>query len=716
MSNAELEALVGHLFIVGGRSIRAASPGAVAMPPPRRTARGRHHDTFFGLLSLSQEQRQPASFYEDLTRHLSSTFFSVGGSVTAALRQAIAAANAALLGINRQRPDPLTVGLACAILREQELYIAVTGGARCFLIHEGEVERLPPDDELEFGGSGLGVEAEPDVHFYHRSIRADDFLVLADASLNHLRDGTLLHAVKSGEVDTTLNNLAAVAGQFSTALVIKFVVPLAEGAEEAPPQPPARHPIIPPPPDYTATGRQPVASAPDVATAAVPVPQAPPQTAQTASSLPVRGARQGLARNAALSMAAFIGRVHAALERVWPAGEAEGIPPQRRQLSTPMQIGIVLAVTVLVTLITTTVYRFRGQTSQYAQLVREAQQEIELARAAGDDQAEARPHWETAIFLFDRAAAIRRHGAEISNLRAEALAVLDSYDHVTRVAPTLLRTYEPGAYLRGPVVQGLNIYLIDTARDILYREDLDESGTRLLNPSPQIITRRGELANNQAVGGLVDLVWMEESGMSQRNVLGVLSRNGLLITYSPSVGLSATLLPGFEAWSDPRAIALYERNLYILDAGAGEIWRYEARSGGYTTTPQRYFTDVTPDLFDAVDMEIDTNGNVYILHGGGRISKFFFGRPQTFAFEGLPQPLVHPTAMFLSLSPYDRTLFITDAGGGRLYATAPSGTFIANYKDAQDVIFDALSGVYYQDRPPYVYVTAGNQLYYFSRP
>lgn len=707
MPDAELEALVGHLFIVGGRSIRTASPGAVAMPPPRRTARGRDRDTFFGLLSLSQEQRQPAAFYEGLTRRLSSTFFSVSGSVTAAMRQAIAAANTELLAINRQRPDPLSVGLACAVLREQEVYIAIAGSARCFLIHEGEVERLPADDELEFNAVGLGVETNPEVRFYHRAVRADDFVVLADASLNHLRNATLLHAVESGEVDTALNNLAAVAGQFSTALVIKFVAPLAEEAEEVPPLP--THPsAVPAPSDYVATGRQPSVSAPAPPLAEPPA-EAPP-------ALPAGGGLRGLSQSAALRLAHVVGLIRAILERIWPAGEAEEIASQPRELSVPMQIGVVLAVTLLVTLLTATVYRFRGQTSQYAQLVREAQREIELARAAGTNQAEARPHWETAVFLLDRAAAIRRPGAEIGALHAEALAVLDSYDHVTRVTPTLLRTYEPGAYLRGPVVQGLNIYLIDTTQDILYREDLDESGTRLVTASPQIITRQGELIDNQVVGGLIDLIWMEESGLPQRNVLGVLSRNGLLITYSPSAGLSATLLPGFEAWNDPRAVALYERNLYILDAGAGEIWRYEAKGGGYTSTPQRYFTDVTPDLYDAVDMEMDTNGNVYILHGNGRISKFFFGRPETFTFEGLPQPLAHATAMFLSLSPYDRTLFIADAGGGRLYATAPSGTFIANYKDTEDTIFDALSGVYAQDRPSYVYVTAGNRLYYFSRP
>jgi hypothetical protein len=175
-------------------------------------------------------------------------------------------------------------------------------------------------------------------------------------------------------------------------------------------------------------------------------------------------------------------------------------------------------------------------------------------------------------------------------------------------------------------------------------------------------------------------------------------------------------LPGFEAWQDPRAIAIFNRDLYILDAGANAIWRYQAEEDSYASLPQRYFTDVTPELADAIDMEIDTNGNVYILHSSGLITKYFFGREQAFAFDGLPQPVTRATAFSLNVSLFDRTFLIADPGGGRLYATALTGTFLTNYRDSGNTVFYYLSGVFNQDRPPMIYVTSSNGLYYFPRP
>ncbi len=154
----------------------------------------------------------------------------------------------------------------------------------------------------------------------------------------------------------------------------------------------------------------------------------------------------------------------------------------------------------------------------------------------------------------------------------------------------------------------------------------------------------------------------------------------------------------------------------MLDAGASEIWRYPASGNAYPAAPERYFTDVTPDLSDGIDMEIDSNGNVYVLHAGGRISKFFLGREEAFAFEGLPQPLVRPTSLFLNVNLYDRALFITDAESGRITTVALNGAFLANYKDSDGQAFSGVSGVFNQDRPAWTYVTAGNRLYYFSRP
>lgn len=704
MATPELEALVGHLFIVGGRAISSASPGAIAEPPPRRAARGRDADTLFGLISLGEEERQPASFYESLVSEFSGKYFKVAGGVTTALRESIRAINASLLKLNSRRPDPVEVGIACAVLRDQEVYLAVVGPARCFLVREGFVERLPADEDAPGAFLPLGAEVEPDIHLYRRDIRAGDFLILADASLNHLRDTTIRHAMESGEIDAALVNLRSVAGDFTTAEVIKFVAPLAEG--EAEPIPPRRIPFAPPLRRFDSPEKP--AKAAEEPTAPLPS-EAPPEEEQT-SVLPWH---RRMIHGLALGLARTTGGTRTLIEHMMPGDEVENPLAQRLQLSTAMQIGVALAVAVIVALLTTAVYRFRGQTSRYAQLVREAQAEIELARAGGDDQATARPHWETAIFLLDQASEIRSPGAELWALRNEAMAALDAYDHVTRVEPVLLREYTPGAVLRGPIVQGLNLYVLDETQDILYREDLDETGTRLVNRESQIITRQGDLIGSQVVGGLVDLIWMEEGGVPQRNVLAVLARNGLLITYSPSFDVATMVLPGFDAWQEPRAIAVYDRDLYVLDAGAGEIWRYPAGTDSYNSIPQRYFTDVEPDLSDAIDMAIDTNGNIYVLHASGRISKYFLGRPEVFEFQGLPQPLARPSAFHLTLSLFDRAFLIADPGGGHLYVTALTGTFLSNYKDTENSIFNALSGVFNQDRPSVVYITAGNRLYYF---
>ncbi|MBN1426829.1 MAG: hypothetical protein JXB07_00495 [Anaerolineae bacterium] len=710
MPTSELEALVGHLFIVEGRSISAASPGAIATAPPRRAARGRDYDTLFALISLSAEQRQPASFYEQLTSQLSQKYFSTSGSVTAALREAVAAVNDKLLAHNAQLTEPSQVGMACAILRDQELILALTGPSRCFLIRGDRVERLPDDEELGEPLRLLGIDSEPELRLYRREVSDEDFLILADGSLNRLKDAAFRQAVETGEVETALNNLRGVASEFTSAQIIKFVTPLPEdeAAEIPSPQSPAAS--SPPDPDHEFSEQAPATIPPGVK---IPMPM---------KGMGERGEKQDLpplrklGRDTAIGLASVVDGAQVLAEKMLPGEETTNPLEDRFQLSIAMQIGVALAVAVLVALMTAIVYQWRGQTSQYAQLIRQAQSEIEQARAGGNDQAVARPHWEDAIHLLDQASQIRPPSTEIIALRNESLAALDSYDHVTRVNLVILREYQSGSSLRGPIVQGLNLYVIDTTADVLYREDLDESSTTLVNREPQVITQRSNLVSSQVVGGLIDLVWMEEGGVSQRNVLAVLTSNGLLLTYSPSWSATATILPGFEAWRDPRAIAVYNRDLYILDAGANEIWRYQAKDNAYSSLPQRYFTDTIPQLGDAIDMEIDTNGNVYILRSNGQLSKYFFGRESILSFEGIPQPISRASALSLNLSLFDRTFLIADVGGGQLYSTAVTGTFLANYKDSSNTIFYNLSGAFSQNNPPMIYVTASNRLFYFSRP
>ncbi|HOA23691.1 MAG TPA: SpoIIE family protein phosphatase [Aggregatilineales bacterium] len=699
VADVDLEALVGHLFIVGGRMISAASPGAIATPPPRRVARGRDADSFFGLVSLAPGEHQPAVFYEALSDEITGTYFNTSGSITSALRTALSAASEHIYRANRRSGDYATVGLACAVLRGSELYVAISGPARAFLVQPEGTRRMPGEFELAEPLLPLGAEHEPDVRLYHYDVQPGDFLILADPTFSRLTDNTVRQATSTGEIADTLNNLATVASENCACEVIKFVTPLPEEAPGAVGKPKRRR--LPALPLFPRGDDEPLDDAE----------QPEPVQSDGAAERQLRRAGQSAARG----LARVVEALRVLVERWLPEGRADNPLEERFQLSTAAQLGIALGVALSVALLTTVIYTARGQTSEYAQLVREAQAEIERGRAGGS-QAEARAHWEYALFYLNEAAKIRQPSEEILALRNEALAALDAYDHTTRVEPLLLRAYNEGSTLIGPVVHGLNLYVADATQGILYREDLDESGAALTNRSSRVVAREGEVIDGRVVGEFVDMTWLEDGGVGQRNVLAVLTANGQLITYSPSWDVTVNVLPGADAWGSPRAVAVFERDLYVLDAGANEIWRYVASADTYAQPPQRYFTDVTPDLSNAVDMAIDSNGNVYVLHADGQISKYFAGRQEAFVFEGLPQPVVQATALFLTVSPYDRTLYMADPGGGRIYTLALNGTFLSHYRDFNDAIFDGLTGLYNVDRPPYVYVTAGNRLYYFSRP
>mgnify|MGYP001606446612 CR=1 FL=1 len=84
----ELEALVGHLYIVGGRTINTTPPGALVEVAPGKAARGREIDTFFALV-LPSGDIAPTSFYEQMALMSAERYFKQTGSVTAAVRKVL---------------------------------------------------------------------------------------------------------------------------------------------------------------------------------------------------------------------------------------------------------------------------------------------------------------------------------------------------------------------------------------------------------------------------------------------------------------------------------------------------------------------------------------------------------------------------------------------------------------------------------------------------
>jgi hypothetical protein len=135
----ELEALVGHVFIVGGRAVSAAPPGALVELPPKKPQRGREQDTFFALVTSARGSAQAqATLYEQLAGLAAEYYFRSSGGVTSGLREAITGVNARLL----EHSGPLVdlSDMHCALRRVGARSTSAYRRLRCLL--QGR-ERFP---------------------------------------------------------------------------------------------------------------------------------------------------------------------------------------------------------------------------------------------------------------------------------------------------------------------------------------------------------------------------------------------------------------------------------------------------------------------------------------------------------------------------------------------------------------------------------------------
>src|SRR3954470_20556398 len=123
----ELEALVGHIFVVGGRAINTTPPGALVQLPPKKAQRGRDQDTFFTLVTPAGTVQGQASFYEQLAKLAADLYFRSSGGVTSGVREAMTAVNSHLIEHNEEVGQRFEVNMICVIMRGREIYVARTG-------------------------------------------------------------------------------------------------------------------------------------------------------------------------------------------------------------------------------------------------------------------------------------------------------------------------------------------------------------------------------------------------------------------------------------------------------------------------------------------------------------------------------------------------------------------------------------------------------------
>ncbi|MBZ0275838.1 MAG: hypothetical protein K8I60_06820, partial [Anaerolineae bacterium] len=392
---------------------------------------------------------------------------------------------------------------------------------------------------------------------------------------------------------------------------------------------------------------------------------------------------------------------------------------QRPWIASPAAVGVAVLIPIIVVVVVIVMWLAGTGESEFELCVQEATQAAQTAQGiASSDVRGTLAAWNAVLAVVSRCDQMRAGDATLAAYTRQAQTVIDGLSSVERRETTVLKSFR-NAVLTQAVLSGLDLYLLDSQNEQVYRITLTSDGRGVVPSAQEFIPamRRSATIGQYHVGSLIDIAWSEDDAE-----LIAVDRDGLLISCSPrligSCGAQRLLASGGERWINPVAITMWGGRLYILDPEANQIWKYEAVGGSYLNPPTEYFTgEGRPDIRTAVDFAIDTNGAVYILLANGNIVRFLSATQQPFGYAGFPesQSISSANALFWDANPVTQLIFIVSRAQRTIYETTYSGSFANSYRAYDESVFASLSTVVVDTNQQVVYALSGNSVLILER-
>lgn len=700
----EFEVLVGHLYIVGGRTISMPPPGALVEVAPQKAARGRELETFIGMVLPSRDVTAPTAFYDQMAHRAAEEYFKNTGSVTSALREVFSVLNQNLVEHNRTSKRPYEASLLCGVLRGSDLIVARVGSGVAVMRQTGETRSFPEnlsDDEALFAPP-LGVHPVVDVKMTRFTVTNGARLVFGDSGLSELTLDRMMTALVAREITAVLTAFREMAPRQMMMMALEFVppdlpapLPVREGESTSELK--------------TKTTTSEVAAVP----AARRSERAP--ILNRASSKVQRQAQRG-AGAAAGGLARGISFLNRLLDRFFPPPDEKA----RRWLSTPIATGVVILIPAVVVVVVIVMWVGQTGQSELELCIREATSRSEVARNIPQTNVtDTLRAWSLVMDAVVDCEELRPNDVLMADLKAEAQEIIDRLRQIDRRATQLVATVpttaQSPAQLRRIVLQGSDLYVHDDGNDQVYRIGLSADGRQAATGAQPIPSmRRGANLEGFVLGDLIDIAFDQND-----NKIVAVDRSGVVVTCSPSFITSCApeRLLGAENWGNPVAITVWQRRLYLLDPGANQLWRYDWSGGSYAGgAPREYFQGQNrPPLINAVDFGIDDNGHVYVLRADGIVAHYFQGQAVDFGWGGFPENPSSATALYLSRSPIFTGLFVADRLSRTIYEATLGGSHSASYRVVDESQFALLGGVAADASQRLVYATSGNSVFVFQQ-
>ncbi|MBP7600012.1 MAG: hypothetical protein KA750_01600 [Thermoflexales bacterium] len=592
-------------------------------------------------------------------------YWRAPGSQTAALRAAITRASDTVLTLNRGAVSRLEGSLTCAAADASHVVIAQAGPALAFARgRAGAFERVEPA-RLQ---SPIGATRTEDVEFSNFPWQPGDAFVISGAySCRDVNDHLINRCMGKGEARLIAGYLNANVKQGSlTGVALTLTDAVTYGTAVAP------------------ASEAPVAGAPRA-----PVPATTPVAASVrpsspASSSPLSalasGARTAVGRiGGALGFG--LGKAGGAARKTIGEVAASMLPEAPRAIdaaerSRAAMIGLRAATILLpiaVAVIVTILYMNLSGQAERIQLQDTAKAQIAQASAEGLDPTAQRTSVQRALDTIAAFNAKAPGDKTFERPQAELSARLDQLRRITRVQVTSVYEFTAASDERRISASTLGAFVMDRANGTV--DHLVRNAGRPIADALQLI-----LPQQPNGPQLRDVAWASSVGDRWRTEGAVLFGQETGFEYKAAenqTGLIRWPAGLISGTSQIVAGELWNGNLYALDAGVGQIWRFTRQSDG-AFAGSSYFRQPYGPLTTTIDIAVD--GAVYVLQRNGTVLKYLTSAPATFAVSP-PEPIGRSVAIALSAQEQQRgSVFLADVDNGAIWQLGKNGEFQRQYR------------------------------------
>ncbi len=353
----------------------------------------------------------------------------------------------------------------------------------------------------------------------------------------------------------------------------------------------------------------------------------------------------------------------------------------------PTWIVVIVGLAILLSIVGALVVpgMLREQDSQrYARLVDDAQAKLATARVQ-QDPAERRSALTEAQALLLEARAADPAGAQAPQLINEVAGAISAMDAVKApaavdtigdlsqfgdrpVAPSRLAVADDAVYIVDNASnQVISVTLATGEKKVIYGEDKDGKRARPLAAA-----------------------YLQNSDLGNRTLL-ILDVAKALWSYTPAAGLKQVAFAA-PASLDPADIAVRGRDLFVLDAKEGAVYRFSSGDGGFGSAPVKVLS--TPDLAAARRLVVDDE--IITSDANGTLRRFSGQLSLVLSEAGIDRKL--SAAQPPQLLGAEGDIAVADPAGDRIAVFRRDGTFDRQYrhKDFQGLIaFAVRDGVGY---------------------